>query len=58
MRHTRVDVTIDYLKSTMNNSIKPIYIQVGYNRFAIGLISEEDDHILLVAEEDADNPIK
>jgi hypothetical protein len=57
MRHERI-VNIDYLKEVLGNSKKPIYVQSSYNRFAIALISEEDDHILLVLEEDASNPLK
>ena len=53
-----MNITIDYLKELMGESDKPIYIQCGYNRFDIGIISEEEDHILLVAEEDATNPPK
>ena len=55
MRPDRVEVTLEYLQKVMGDSDKPIYIQCGYNRFAIGIISEEEDHILLVAEEDAYN---
>ena len=55
MRPDRVEVTLEYLQKAMADSDKPIYIQCGYNRFAIGIISEEEDHILLVTEEDAYN---
>lgn len=56
MRFDRLNITVDYIKDLIGESNKPIYIQVGFNRFAIGIISEEEDHILLVAEEDATNP--
>lgn len=51
-------MTIDELKELIGDSDKPIYIQCGYNRFGIGLIAEQDDHFLLVTEEDATNPPK
>jgi hypothetical protein len=51
-------MTIDELKDLLGDTNKPIYIQCSYNRFGIGIVAEQDDHILLVAEEDASNPPK
>jgi hypothetical protein len=57
MRHDRVNISLAEFNEIIGNSDKPIFIQCGYNRFAIGIISEEEDCILLVIEEDADNPL-
>ena len=37
---------------------KPIYVQVGYNRFAIDTITDQGDHVLIHVSEDAENPVK
>ena len=48
----------ELIKSLLNSySNKEIFIQVGFNRFSIETITEEKDYILLVVEEDANNPI-
>lgn len=54
MRHDRIT---SELKKLINDSDKPIYVQSGFNRFAVGIISEEEDCILLVLQEEADNPL-
>lgn len=36
---------------------KPIYIQCGFNRFEIVTLIEEEDYILFLADEDANNPV-
>lgn len=36
---------------------RPVYIQVGYNRFPIAGMWKYDDHILIETAIDADNPI-
>jgi len=45
---------IKELPSSMN---KPIYIQCGFNRFEIVTLIEEEDYILFLADEDANNPV-
>ena len=35
---------------------KEIYIQCGYNRFDISIIAEDEDFILLITPDDANNP--
>jgi hypothetical protein len=58
MRRNRVKISLTDFNEIVRDSEKPIYIQCGFNRFAIGIISEEEDCILLVIEEDANNPCK
>lgn len=47
----------ELIKQLSNSMNKPLYIQTGFNRFEIVTIIEEEDHILLLADEDANNPI-
>jgi len=51
-------MNINELKEIIGDSDKPIYIQCSYNRFEIGIIADQEDYFLLVAEEDATNPTK
>jgi|OM-RGC.v1.036973962 hypothetical protein len=57
MRHNRVKVSLAEFNEIIGDTEKPIYVQCGYNRFGISIISEEEDCILLVIDEDADNPM-
>jgi len=51
-------MTMIEFNQIIGDTEKPIYLQCGYNRFGISIISEEEDCILLVIDEDADNPCK
>ena len=56
MRHDRMTSTLE-LKKLIVDSDKPIYVQSWFNRFAVGIICEEEDCILLVLQDEADNPL-
>ena len=46
----------DLVKILNKHNDKPIYVQVGFNRFDIEVITEDEDTILLIVAEDANNP--
>lgn len=57
--HAWYIMLVDDLKDwILEDPDRPIYIQVGYNRFPIAGIWKYDDHILIEAAIDADNPVE